>query len=154
MRRLTAPPFRRLAAPERDIQMRNPGPSGRAKGDVMTPQEQGMTDATSQEVSHEASQRSGIQGAVRRYLDGLNALDPDLAVSAYAAHAIIRYPGQPPMGVDAFRAYLEQVRLALAGLQSRRGSSSRPSTAWRRAGRSRRRRRPAAQSHARASTAG
>jgi ketosteroid isomerase-like protein len=83
----------------------------------MTPQEQGMTDATSQEVSHEASQRSGIQGAVRRYLDGLNALDPDLAVSAYAAHAIIRYPGQPPMGVDAFRAYLEQVRLALAGLQ-------------------------------------
>jgi hypothetical protein len=44
--------------------------------------------------------------AVRQYVDGLNALDPDLAVSAYESDAVIRYPGQPPMGVEAFRAYL------------------------------------------------
>ena len=59
---------------------------------------------------------SSTQEAVRRYLDGLNALDPNLAVSGYASNAVIRYPGQPRMGVDAFRAHLEQVKLALAGL--------------------------------------
>jgi steroid Delta-isomerase len=75
-----------------------------------------MTDATSQGLTREASQPSSTQEAVRRYLDGLNALDPDLAASAYAPNAVIRYPGQPPMGVEAFRAYLETVKLALAGL--------------------------------------
>jgi ketosteroid isomerase-like protein len=56
------------------------------------------------------------QSAVRSYLDGLNApLDPDLALSGYAPNAVIRYPGQPPMGVNAFHAYIEQVKLALAG---------------------------------------
>ena len=67
-----------------------------------------MTEAVGQPITHEA---------VRRYLDGLNALDPDLAVSAYAPTAVIRYPGQAPMGVDEFRAYLEQVKMALADLQ-------------------------------------
>ena len=61
--------------------------------------------------------RSIRQEAVRRDLDGLNALDPDLAVSACAPTAVIRYPGQAPMGVDEFRAYLEQVKTALADLQ-------------------------------------
>ena len=64
-----------------------------------------------------ATQTSSTQAAVRRYVEGLNALDPDLAVSAYAPNAVIRYPGQPPMGVDGFRAYLEQVKAALAGLK-------------------------------------
>jgi hypothetical protein len=65
----------------------------------------------------QAIQQSSTHKAVRRYLDGLNALDPGLAVSAYAPNAIIRYPRPvAPMGVDAFRAYLEQVKLALAGL--------------------------------------
>jgi hypothetical protein len=67
-----------------------------------------MTEAVGQSTTHEA---------VRRYLDGLNALDPDLAVSAFAPTAVIRYPGQAPMGVDDFRAYLAQVKNALADLQ-------------------------------------
>jgi ketosteroid isomerase-like protein len=67
-----------------------------------------VTEAVGQSITHEA---------VRRYLDGLNALDPGLAVSAYAPTAVIRYPGQAPMGVDEFRAYLEQVKMALADLQ-------------------------------------
>jgi ketosteroid isomerase-like protein len=65
----------------------------------------------------QATRHSSTQEAVRRYVDGLNALDPDLAVSAYSPDAVIRYPGQPPMGVDGFRAYLEQVKAALAGLE-------------------------------------
>jgi ketosteroid isomerase-like protein len=64
-----------------------------------------------------AIQHSSTQAAVRRYVEGLNALDPDLAVSVYAPNAIIRYPGLPPMGVDGFRAHLEQVKAALAGLK-------------------------------------
>ena len=65
----------------------------------------------------QAIQQSSTHKAVRRYLDGLNALDPGLAVSAYAPNAVVRYPRPvAPMGVDAFRAYLEQVKLALAGL--------------------------------------
>jgi hypothetical protein len=65
----------------------------------------------------QAIQQSSTHEAVRRYLDGLNALDPGLAVSAYAPNAVIRYPRPvAPMGVDAFRAYLEQVKLAFAGL--------------------------------------
>jgi ketosteroid isomerase-like protein len=67
-----------------------------------------VTEAVGQSITHEA---------VRRYLDGLNALDPGLAVSAYAPTAVIRYPGQAPMGVDEFRAYLEQVKMAVADLQ-------------------------------------
>jgi SnoaL-like domain len=57
------------------------------------------------------------QEAVRRYLDGLNALDPDLAVSAYLPTAVIRYPGQAPMDLDEFGAYLGQVKMALADLK-------------------------------------
>jgi hypothetical protein len=38
-------------------------------------------------------------------------------VSAYAPTAVIRYPGRTPMGVDEFRAHLEQVKMALADLQ-------------------------------------
>jgi ketosteroid isomerase-like protein len=67
-----------------------------------------MTEAVTQSITHEA---------VRQYLDGLNALDPDLAVAAYAPTAVIRYPGQAPIGVNEFRAYLEQVKMALADLQ-------------------------------------
>jgi hypothetical protein len=67
-----------------------------------------MTEAVGQWITHEA---------VRRYLDGLNALDPGLAVSAYTQTAVIRYPGQAPMGVAEFRTYLEQVKIALAELQ-------------------------------------
>jgi predicted ester cyclase len=58
-------------------------------------------------------QQSSTREAVRRYIDGLNALDTNLAVSAYAPNAVIRYPGQPPMEVDGFRAHLGQVMAAL-----------------------------------------
>jgi ketosteroid isomerase-like protein len=64
-----------------------------------------VTEAVGQWITHEA---------VRRYLDGLNALDPGLVVSAYTPTAVIR---RAPMGVAEFRAYLEQVKIALADLQ-------------------------------------
>jgi hypothetical protein len=68
----------------------------------------------------QAIRQSRTHRAVRRYLDGLNALDPGLAVSAYAPNAVIRYPRPvAPMGVDAFRAYLEQVKLATRRLEHR-----------------------------------
>lgn len=57
-----------------------------------------MTKATLESITREA---------VRRYLDGLNALDPALAVSGYSPDATIRYPGQPRMGVQGFRNLLE-----------------------------------------------
>ena len=60
----------------------------------------------------EASTREAVQ----RYIEGLNALDPELATSAYAADAVIRYPGRSPMGIDEFRSYLGQVRDALSNL--------------------------------------
>jgi hypothetical protein len=55
--------------------------------------------------------------SVRRYIEGLNALDPDLALSGYAAGAVIRYPGQPPMDVSGFHAYLTQVETVLERLE-------------------------------------
>lgn len=62
----------------------------------------------------EPIQESTTREAVQRYIDGLNALDADLVASAYAPNAVIRYPGQPPLDVDGFRALLEQV---MAGLE-------------------------------------
>jgi SnoaL-like domain len=55
--------------------------------------------------------------AVRRYIEGLNMLDPDAAVSGCAANATIRYPGSPPMGREEFRSYLDGVRAALDSLE-------------------------------------
>jgi steroid Delta-isomerase len=65
----------------------------------------------------DTSERSITQSSVQRYIEGLNALDPALALSEYAADAVIRYPGQPEMGVDDFRSYLEGVKAALTDLE-------------------------------------
>jgi len=62
---------------------------------------------------------SSTPTAVRRYLDGLNALDPAAAEAAFAPNAVIHYPGMPPMSRDAFRAYLDQVKAALRGFEIR-----------------------------------
>ena len=58
--------------------------------------------------------QSTTREAVQHYIEGLNALDPQLATSMYAPDAVIRYPGRPPMGLDEFRTYLGQVRDALS----------------------------------------
>lgn len=59
--------------------------------------------------------QSTTQDAVATYLEGLNCLDPDRALSRVARDAVIHYPGRPPMSKDAFRDSLAQV---FSGLKS------------------------------------
>jgi len=58
--------------------------------------------------------RVEITNGARQYLDGLNALDIDQVVSAFAPDAIIRYPGMGTTNPEGFRSYLEQVKSVLA----------------------------------------
>ena len=60
-------------------------------------------------------QQSTTRDAVATYVDGLNSLDPERALSRVADVAVIHYPGGPPMSKDAFRDSLAQV---FAGLKS------------------------------------
>jgi predicted ester cyclase len=55
--------------------------------------------------------------AVATYVEGLNGLDPDRALSRFAPDAVIRYPGKPPMSTDEFRDSLAGVFSALASME-------------------------------------
>ena len=57
------------------------------------------------------------QGAVATYLDGLNSLDADLALSRFSADAVVHYPGKAQMSKDAFRASLAEVFSALRSME-------------------------------------
>jgi ketosteroid isomerase-like protein len=57
------------------------------------------------------------QGAVTTYLDGLNSLDADLALSRFSADVVVHYPGKPPMSKDAFRDSLAEVFSALESME-------------------------------------
>jgi hypothetical protein len=46
---------------------------------------------------------------VQQYIEGLNALDADMALSGFSPDAEVRYPGQEPMNVAAWNAYLTEV---------------------------------------------
>ncbi len=59
-------------------------------------------------------QPAEVQKAVCQYRDGLNALDADIAVAAFASNAVIRYPGMEPTDREGFRRYLEQVKSVLS----------------------------------------
>lgn len=65
----------------------------------------------------QTSQPATTQGAVATYLDGLNSLDADLAVSRFAADAVVHYPGKPSMSRDAFGASLAEVFSALKSME-------------------------------------
>lgn len=60
-------------------------------------------------------QASTTQNAVATYLEGLNSLDAERALSRVNRDALIHYPGNPPMSKDAFRDSLAQV---FSGLKS------------------------------------
>jgi ketosteroid isomerase-like protein len=60
-------------------------------------------------------QQTTTHDAVATYLEGLNSLDPERALSRVSRDAVIHYPGQPPMSKDAFRDSLAQV---FSGLKS------------------------------------
>jgi ketosteroid isomerase-like protein len=55
--------------------------------------------------------------AVATYVEGLNGLDPDRALSRLAPDAVVRYPGKPPMSTDEFRDSLAEVFSALASME-------------------------------------
>jgi ketosteroid isomerase-like protein len=57
------------------------------------------------------------QAAVATYLDGLNSLDADLALSRFSADAVVHYPGKPEMSKDAFRDSLAEVFTALKSME-------------------------------------
>jgi ketosteroid isomerase-like protein len=57
------------------------------------------------------------QAAVATYLDGLNSLDADLALSRFSADAIVHYPGKPEMSKDAFRDSFAEVFTALKSME-------------------------------------
>ena len=55
--------------------------------------------------------------AVARYVEGLNRLDPDRALSRFAPDAVVRYPGKPAMSTHGFRDSLAEVFSALASME-------------------------------------
>lgn len=57
---------------------------------------------------------TGVPEVVRQYLDGLNALDIERAVGAFAPDAVIRYPGLGTTDPSGFRSYLGQVKSVLS----------------------------------------
>lgn len=65
----------------------------------------------------ETIQTSTTQDAVATYVEGLNSLDPDRALSRVARDAVIHYPGQSPMSKDAFRDSLAQVFSRLKSME-------------------------------------
>jgi ketosteroid isomerase-like protein len=64
-------------------------------------------------------QTSTTQDAVATYLEGLNSLDPERALSRFTNDAVIHYPGQPPLSKDAFRDLFAQVFSALKSMEFR-----------------------------------
>lgn len=66
-------------------------------------------------VMPQTIQQSTTRDAVATYVEGLNSLDPERALSRIARNAVINYPGRPPMSRDAFGDSLAQV---FSGLKS------------------------------------
>ena len=67
-------------------------------------------------MSH-TTQPANEQAAVATYLDGLNSLDADLALSRFSDDAVVHYPGKPEMSKDAFHASLAEVFSALKSME-------------------------------------